>query len=270
MNPCFNNYCILYLDTFSFSSQQMELTWVESTQCKVIMANVRHYAGGAYLKAVTKKGHEREAKITVEFTGNAFEQTTGILKKQVKQIVGSLSSDIFELRTSTGSQPFSLLIFLDTTKFVLLSFFTLIETICSNICSKSRIKSAKILLPVDVHRSKTSLLKLTFICLGLLASVPFHIRINEVVDVRTAILSEIKFLACIDNQIFLPMVLRCASFARERPPTISYNKNWLLSPLALIGIWYPFCIGKFDPVLGNSAKSTGKCSRPLRSRCFCK
>ena len=103
MNPCFNNYCILYLDTFSFSSQQMELTWVESTQCKVIMANVRHYAGGAYLKAVTKKGHEREAKITVEFTGNAFEQTTGILKKQVKQIVGSLSSDIFELRTSTGS-----------------------------------------------------------------------------------------------------------------------------------------------------------------------
>ena len=73
----------------------MELTWAESTQCKVIMANVRQYAGGAYLKAVTKKGHEREAKITVEFTGNAFEQTTGILKKQVKQITGSLSSDIF-------------------------------------------------------------------------------------------------------------------------------------------------------------------------------
>ena len=58
----------------------MELTWVESTQCKVIMANVRHYAGGAYLKAVTNKGHEREARITVEFTGNTYEQTTGILK----------------------------------------------------------------------------------------------------------------------------------------------------------------------------------------------
>ena len=44
------------------------------------MANVRHYAGGAYLKAVTNKGHEREARITVEFTGNTCEQTTGILK----------------------------------------------------------------------------------------------------------------------------------------------------------------------------------------------
>ena len=61
--------CILYFDTLSFSSQQMELTWVESMQCKVIVANVRQYAGGAYLKAVTKKGHEREARITVEFYG---------------------------------------------------------------------------------------------------------------------------------------------------------------------------------------------------------
>ena len=58
----------------------MELTWVENMECKVIMANVRQYAGGAYLKAVTKKSHEREARITVEFTGNTYEQTTGILK----------------------------------------------------------------------------------------------------------------------------------------------------------------------------------------------
>ena len=71
--------CILNLDTLSFSSQQMELTWAESMKCKVIMANVRQYAGGAYLKAVTKKGHEREARITVEFTGNAYEETTGNL-----------------------------------------------------------------------------------------------------------------------------------------------------------------------------------------------
>ena len=71
--------CILNLDTLCFSSQQMELTWAKSMECKVIMANVRQYAGGAYLKAVTKKGHEREARITVEFTGNAYEETTGIL-----------------------------------------------------------------------------------------------------------------------------------------------------------------------------------------------
>ena len=54
---------------------------------------------------------------------------------------------------------FSLLICLGAAKFVLLSVFTLKETICAKICSKSRLKSAKSLLPVDVRRSKTSLLK---------------------------------------------------------------------------------------------------------------
>ena len=43
--------------------------------------------------------------------------------------IGSLSKDVFERRTSTGSEDFSLLICLDDIKFVLLSFFTLIETI---------------------------------------------------------------------------------------------------------------------------------------------
>ena len=46
------------------------------------------------------------------------------------------------------------------TKFVWLSVFTLTETICPKSCSKSRIKNAKSALPVDVRRSKTSLLKL--------------------------------------------------------------------------------------------------------------
>ena len=55
----------------------------------------------------------------------------------------SLSGDVFERRTSTGSEPFSLLICLGANKFVLLSVFTLKETICPNICSKSRLKSAK-------------------------------------------------------------------------------------------------------------------------------
>ena len=54
---------------------------------------------------------------------------------------------------------FSLLICLDATKFVLLAVFTLIETICPNICSKSRLKIAKSQLPVYVRRSKTSLFK---------------------------------------------------------------------------------------------------------------
>ena len=70
----------------------------------------------------------------------------------------SLSSDVFERRTSTRSGAFSLLICLDATKFV--SVFTLKETICPRIYRKSRPKSAKSPLPVDVRRSKTSLLKL--------------------------------------------------------------------------------------------------------------
>ena len=72
----------------------------------------------------------------------------------------SLSSDVFERRTSTGSDPFSLLISLDATIFVSPSVLILTETICPKICSKSRLKSAKSPFPVDVRRSKTSLLKL--------------------------------------------------------------------------------------------------------------
>ena len=50
----------------------------------------------------------------------------------------------------------------------------------------------------------------------------FHAGLHERVDVRTntvgTILSEPKFLGCIDYQIFLPMVLRYARFVRARAP----------------------------------------------------
>ena len=49
--------------------------------------------------------------------------------------IGSLSSEVFQRRTSTESEPSSLLICLDAAKFVWLSVFTLIETICPRICS---------------------------------------------------------------------------------------------------------------------------------------
>ena len=49
--------------------------------------------------------------------------------KVVREILGSLSSDVFERRTSTGSEVFSLLTCLDDIKFVFLSFFTVIEAI---------------------------------------------------------------------------------------------------------------------------------------------
>ena len=71
---------------------------------------------------------------------------------------------VFEQRTLTGSESFSLSICLDSclddTKFVFPSVLTLIETIYPKICSRAKPKSAKSPLPVDVRRSKTSLLKL--------------------------------------------------------------------------------------------------------------
>ena len=74
--------------------------------------------------------------------------------------LGSLSSDVFERRTSTGSEVFSLLTYLDDIKFVFLSFFTVIEAIWLKICAKPPSKNEKRPLPVDVRRSKTLLLKL--------------------------------------------------------------------------------------------------------------
>ena len=58
----------------------------------------------------------------------------------------SKAETFFERRTSTGSEPFSLLLYLDATKFLLLRFFffSLKETICPKVYSKSRFKSAKI------------------------------------------------------------------------------------------------------------------------------
>ena len=76
------------------------------------------------------------------------------------ETIGSLSSYVFERCTSTGSEPFSLLISLDATVFLLPSVLILIETICLKVYSKSRLKCAKSPFPVDVRRSKTSLLKL--------------------------------------------------------------------------------------------------------------
>ena len=88
----------------------------------------------------------------------------GEVKEVIEDVViGSLSSDVFERRTSTGSEPFSLLVSLYATVFVLPSVLILIETICSKICSKSQLKCAKSPFPVHMRRSKTSLLKLPYV-----------------------------------------------------------------------------------------------------------
>ena len=74
--------------------------------------------------------------------------------------LGNLSKDVFERRTSTGSEVFSLLICLDANKFVLLSFSSLIKTIYPRFSTEPLPNDAKSPVPVDVRRSKTLLLKL--------------------------------------------------------------------------------------------------------------
>ena len=74
--------------------------------------------------------------------------------------LGNLSKDIFERRTSTGSQSFSLFICLDTNKFVLLSFFSLIKTIYPRVSTEPLPNDGKSPLRVDGRRTKTLLLKL--------------------------------------------------------------------------------------------------------------
>ena len=59
------------------------------------------------------------------------------------QLLGSLSKDVFERRTSTGSEAFSLLICRGDRKFVFLSFFSLIKTILPGILNPSTAQCCK-------------------------------------------------------------------------------------------------------------------------------
>ena len=75
--------------------------------------------------------------------------------------IGSLSNGVFERRTSTGSEVFFILKHLDAPKFVFLRVLTIIETSCPKKWAKPLSKNENKPLPVDVRRSKTSLLKFT-------------------------------------------------------------------------------------------------------------
>ena len=87
---------------------------------------------------------------------------SGLIRLKLPTL-GSLSKGVFERRTSTGSEVFSLLTCLDDIKFVFLSFFTVIEAIWLKICAKPPSKNQKRPLPVDVRRSKTLFLKLPIV-----------------------------------------------------------------------------------------------------------
>ena len=74
--------------------------------------------------------------------------------------IGSLSKDVFERRTATGNETFSLFTRLGATTFVELCVFILIETIYLKIRAHPLRKNEKRPLPVAVRGSKTPLLKL--------------------------------------------------------------------------------------------------------------
>ena len=59
-----------------------------------------------------------------DLTGMEWKNRVGLLC-----IIRELNQGVFERRTSTGSEDFSFLIRLDDITFVLLNFFTLVETI---------------------------------------------------------------------------------------------------------------------------------------------
>ena len=74
--------------------------------------------------------------------------------------VGSLSKGVFERRTATGNETFSLFTRLGATTFVILSVLTRIETIYFKMRAHPLPKNEKRTLPVAARRSKTPLLKL--------------------------------------------------------------------------------------------------------------
>lgn len=122
-----------------YLSYQGETGYCESTVLYLVAISNNNYKDFSTIRIITKS-HE--------------------LNKSCSHLVaiGSLSSDVFEQRTSSGSESFFFLICLDATKIVLLRVFSLYETVCPRICSKSQTKSAKTPLPVDVRGSKTWLL----------------------------------------------------------------------------------------------------------------
>ena len=99
----------------------------------------------------------RAQKIIETLESLSFTYTANVKFKMIK---GNLSKDIFERRTSTGSEAFFLFICLDAIKFSLLTFFSLLKAIYPRVLTKPLPNDAKSPLPVDVPLLKTLLLKL--------------------------------------------------------------------------------------------------------------
>ena len=77
-----------------------------------------------------------------------------------EQIIGSLSTHVFETRTATGSELFSLSTCFHTTTFTLLRIFSPLEMISTKMWERPLSWHVKCSLPVAVRVSKTRVLKL--------------------------------------------------------------------------------------------------------------
>ena len=109
----------------------------------------------SYLRRVLRK-----TRLIFPRINGPMKSLSQLYKTLRRMSIGNLSKNVFEPRTSTGSEAFSLLICLDANKFVLLSFFSLIKTIYQRVSTEPLPNDAKSPLPVEVRRSKTLLLKL--------------------------------------------------------------------------------------------------------------
>ena len=164
--PRENKHWSLYYVTMHTGNKQQSVKFLKSfwsalcSQGKII-----RIVGIAVLHRMAKPAKQASAFRFLSVLGRVCSHLIGSFLlgsglRGRRQLIGTLSKDVFERRPSTGSEAFSLFICLDANKLVLLSFFSLLKTIYSRVSTKPLPNDAKSPLPVDVRRSKTLLLKL--------------------------------------------------------------------------------------------------------------
>ena len=148
----------------------------------------------------------------------------------VKQIcvpsTGSLSKGVFERRTSTGSKAFSFLICLDDIKFVLLSFFTLIEAIWLKIWAKPSSKNEKGSLPVHLCRLKTSLLKFAIISKVTNKKMNFQRTVRLTSSKNAIRLNVLQFCSSLDPFVISPGTIYMFRSFCDSSKCLNFDKFW--------------------------------------------
>ena len=132
---------------------------VQGNKQKVVRHSLSRCSHAATAKKCTK---ERDARAKLFFYFSKFlaflpfslPSPSSLLKLPIASVLKGLS--VLERRTSTGSEAFSLFTCLDDIQFVLLYSYR--DDLTENL-GETTAQECKSPLPVDVHRSKTPLLK---------------------------------------------------------------------------------------------------------------